>query len=59
MEPVANQALAELRCLAAALRKRHDLTINKVKRPQCSMIQHRALEPHKRNAVHSEKFSCL
>lgn len=33
MEPVANQALAELRCLAAALRKRHGSTINKVERP--------------------------
>lgn len=38
MEPVASRALAKLRCLAAALRTRHGLTINKVTGPQFSVI---------------------
>jgi len=38
VEPVASQILAKLRCLAAALRKRHAFTINKVKRPKISLM---------------------
>ena len=59
MEPVASQALAELRCLAGALRKRHGLTINKVKRPRFSVIQRHALVVVQWNRTKEKNGCCF